>query len=38
MNLKDEPLTLKIAFFILIPVAIYFLLFLMYDAGYIWAS
>lgn len=38
MNLKSEPLTLKIAFFILIPVGIYFLLFMMYDAAYVWHS
>ena len=38
MNLKNEPLTLKISFFILIPVGIYFLLFMMYDAAYLWTS
>ncbi len=38
MNLKSEPLTLKISFFILIPVGIYFLLFMMYDAAYVWHS
>lgn len=38
MNLKAEPLTLKIAFFILIPVGIYFLLFMLYDAAYLWRS
>lgn len=38
MNLKSEPFTLKIAFFILIPVGIFFLLFMMYDAAYIWFS
>lgn len=38
MNLKSEPLTLKIAFFILIPVGVYFLLFMMYDAAYVWYS
>lgn len=38
MNLKSEPLTLKISFFILIPVGLYFLLFMLYDAGYIWRS
>ncbi|MBI5150341.1 MAG: hypothetical protein HZA28_06190 [Candidatus Omnitrophica bacterium] len=38
MNLKNEPLTLKISFFILIPVAAYFLLFMLYDAKYIWHS
>lgn len=38
MNLKNEPLTLKIAFFILIPVGVYFLLFMVYDAAYVWRS
>lgn len=38
MNLKNEPLTIKIAFFILIPVGVYFLLFMMYDAAYLWRS
>lgn len=38
MNLKSEPLTLKISFFILIPVGVYFLLFMMYDAAYVWRS
>lgn len=38
MNLKTEPLTLKIAFFILIPVGIFFLLFMTYDAAYLWFS
>ena len=38
MNLRAEPLTLKIAFFILIPVGLYFLLFMLYDAKYIWLS
>ncbi len=38
MNLKAEPLTLKIAFFILIPVGLYFLLFMVYDAAYLWRS
>jgi cytochrome c oxidase subunit IV len=38
MNLSREPLTLKIAFFILIPVGLYFLLFMMYDAAFIWRS
>lgn len=38
MNLRREPLSLKIAFFILIPVGIYFLLFMLYDAAYIWRS
>ncbi len=38
MNLKGEPLTIKISFFILIPVGLYFLLFMLYDAAYIWKS
>ena len=38
MNLRREPLSLKIAFFILIPVGTYFLLFMLYDAAYIWGS
>lgn len=38
MNLKNEPLALKLAFFLLIPVGVYFLLFMMYDAGYLWRS
>lgn len=38
MNLKSEPLTLKISFFILIPVGIFFLSFMMYDAAYLWFS
>lgn len=38
MNLAREPLTLKISFFILIPVGLYFLLFMLYDAAYIWRS
>ncbi|MBP9854497.1 MAG: hypothetical protein KBD53_06490 [Candidatus Omnitrophica bacterium] len=38
MNLKNEPLAIKIAFFILIPVGVYFLLFMMYDAAYLWHS
>lgn len=38
MNLKSEPLTLRISFFILIPVGVYFLLFMMYDAAYVWRS
>lgn len=38
MNLTKEPLSLKIAFFILIPVGLYFILFMMYDAAYIWRS
>lgn len=38
MNLKCEPLTLKISFFILIPVGVYFLLFMLYDAAYVWRS
>ncbi len=38
MNLKCEPLTLKISFFILIPVGLYFLLFMLYDAAYVWRS
>lgn len=38
MNLRREPLSLKISFFILIPVGLYFLLFMLYDAAYIWRS
>lgn len=38
MNLKNEPLSLKIAFFILIPVGVYFLLFMLYDAAFVWQS
>ena len=38
MNLKNEPLSLKIAFFILIPVGLYFLLFMLYDAKWVWIS
>jgi cytochrome c oxidase subunit IV len=38
MNLKNEPLTLKISFFILLPVGLYFLLFMLYDARWVWLS
>lgn len=38
MNLKNEPLTIKISFFILIPVGLYFLLFMLYDAAFLWKS
>ncbi len=38
MNLRREGWALKLAFFVLIPVALYFLLFLVYDAAYIWKS
>ncbi len=38
MNLKAEGWAFKAAFFIPIPVAIYFLLFMMYDAAYLWHS
>lgn len=38
MNLKQEGWALKVAFFAPIPVAIYFLLFMLYDAAYVWKS
>jgi cytochrome c oxidase subunit IV len=38
MNLRQEGWALKTAFFAPIPVAIYFLLFMVYDAAYIWKS
>lgn len=38
MNLKQEGWALKAAFFAPIPVAIYFLLFMLYDAAYVWKS
>ena len=38
MNLKEEGWALKLAFFAPIPVAIYFLLFMLYDAAYLWKS
>jgi hypothetical protein len=38
MNLKQEGWALKAAFFAPIPVAIYFLLFMLYDAAYLWKS
>lgn len=38
MNLRREGWALKLAFFILIPVAAYFLLFMLYDAAYLWKS
>ncbi|MBL8014084.1 MAG: hypothetical protein JNN05_09580 [Candidatus Omnitrophica bacterium] len=38
MNLRKEGWALKIAFFAPIPVAIYFLLFMLYDAAYLWKS
>ena len=38
MNLKQEGWALKLAFFAPIPVAIYFLLFMLYDAAFVWRS
>jgi caa(3)-type oxidase subunit IV len=38
MNLKNEGWALRLAFFAPIPVAIYFLLFMLYDAAYVWRS
>ena len=38
MNLRKEGWALKVAFFAPIPVAIYFLLFMLYDAAYLWRS
>lgn len=38
MNLRKEGWALKVAFFAPIPVAIYFLLFMLYDAAYLWKS
>ncbi len=38
MNLRQEGWALRLAFFAPIPVAIYFLLFMLYDAAYIWKS
>ena len=38
MNLRKEGWALKLAFFAPIPVAVYFLLFMMYDAAYLWRS
>lgn len=38
MNLKHEGWALRLAFFAPIPVGIYFLLFMIYDATYLWKS
>lgn len=38
MNLRKEGWALKLVFFAPIPVAIYFLLFMLYDAAYLWKS
>ena len=38
MNLKSEAWGLKFAFFAPIPVGIYFLLMMLYDAAYVWKS
>lgn len=38
MNLRKEGWALKVAFFAPIPVALYFLFFLLYDAAYVWKS
>ena len=38
MNLRKEGWALRAAFFAPIPVGIYFLLFMIYDAAYIWKS
>ncbi len=38
MNLNHEGWALRLAFFAPIPVAIYFLLFMLYDAAYLWKS
>jgi hypothetical protein len=38
MNLRKEGWALQAAFFAPIPVAIYFLLFMLYDAAYLWKS
>ncbi len=38
MNLKQEGWALRLAFFAPIPVAVYFLLFMLYDAAYLWKS
>ncbi len=38
MNLKQEGWALKVAFFAPIPVAIYFIYFMLYDAAYVWRS
>jgi cytochrome c oxidase subunit IV len=38
MNLRKEGWALQVAFFAPIPVAVYFLLFMLYDAAYVWKS
>ena len=38
MNLRKEGWALKAAFFAPIPVAIYFIYFMLYDAAYVWKS
>ncbi len=38
MNLRSEGWALRLAFLAPIPVAIYFLLFMLYDAAYVWRS
>lgn len=38
MNLSREPLSLKIAFFMMIPIEAGVLLFMLYDATYLWRS
>ncbi|OGX31062.1 MAG: hypothetical protein A2787_01320 [Omnitrophica WOR_2 bacterium RIFCSPHIGHO2_01_FULL_48_9] len=38
MNLRQEGWGLRLAFFAPIPVGIYFLLFMLYDAAYVWRS
>ena len=38
MNLRREGWGLRLAFFAPIPVGIYFLLFMIYDAAYLWHS
>ncbi len=38
MNLRREGWGLKFAFFAPIPVGVYFLLFMLYDAMYVWKS
>lgn len=38
MNLRREGWALKLSFFILLPVVVYFLLFMVYDAAYLWRS
>ena len=38
MNLRQEGWALRLAFFAPIPVALYFLYFMLYDAAFVWRS